>query len=167
MTWGPVVQGLNTRLGFDDDAACPRDWYTNYSEPLVTMNGEPPTPQYKNNNVTADDGDLSTVADDVLDIKDWRGASKTCANNPGTCTGKRERRVLNVVIGDCSAAGSGATTLPVFGTGCFYLSQEVEQGAVKEVFGQFVKDCGGADQQTIQLYKTYIGTGVGVPSPDS
>jgi hypothetical protein len=171
MTWGPVAQGLNTRLGIHngpaDEAACPQDWYINYSKPLVTMNGEPPTPQYKNNNVTADDGDLSTVADDVLDIKDWRGASKTCANNPGTCTGKRERRVLNVVIGDCSAAGSGATTLPVFGTGCFYLSQEVEQGAVKEVFGQFVKDCGGADQQTIQLYKTYIGTGVGVPSPDS
>ena len=173
MSWGPVAQGLNTRLGPPytgpvDEATCPPDWYINYSEPLVTMNGEPPTPTYQENNVTSDDGDLWAGAEDVLDIKNWQEASETCVNNPGTCTtGKRERRILNVVIGDCSAAGSGATTLPVWGTGCFYLLQRVGQGAVKEVFGQFVKDCGGADQQTIQLYKTYIGTGVRVPSPDS
>ncbi|WP_305955912.1 pilus assembly protein TadG-related protein [Pseudomonas sp. 2FE] len=170
MSWGPVAQGLNTRLGLYNgpvDATCQPDLYTDYSKPLVTMNGEPPTPMYQGNEVTSNSGDLSTDADDVLDIKDWQEASETCVNNPGTCTGKRERRVLNVVIGNCAAAGSGVTTLPVFGTGCFYLSQEVEQGAVKEVFGQFVEDCGGADQTTIQLYKTYIGNGVGVPSTDS
>lgn len=174
MTWGPVAQGLNTRLGINngpvDAAACPPDWYTGYSQPLVTMNGQPPTPTYQTNEVTSNDGDLWAGPEDLIDIKNWQEESQTCADNPGTCTeGKRARRVLNVVIGNCAGAGSGTTTLPVFGTGCFYLLQEVKQGGGggKEVFGQFIKDCGAADQQEIQLYKTYIGAGIGVPSPDS
>lgn len=167
MSWGPVAQGLNTRLGQYSGPvgeACRPDWYTNYSEPLVT--GDPPT--YRGTGVSdgGDRGDLWAGAADLVDIKNWQEASETCANNPGTCTGKRERRILNVVIGDCSAAGSGATTLPVLGTGCFYLFQKVGQGAVKEVFGQFVEDCGSSDQLTIQLYKTYIDNAQ-TPSNDS
>lgn len=167
MSWGPVAQGLNTRLGQYSGPvgeACRPDWYTNYSEPLVT--GDPPTYQGDGVSDGGDRGDLWAGAADLIDIKDWQEASETCANNPGTCTGKRERRILNVVIGDCSAAGSGATTLPVLGTGCFYLFQKVEQGAVKEVFGQFVEDCGSSDQLTIQLYKTYIDNAQ-TPSNDS
>lgn len=167
MSWGPVAQGLNTRLGQYSGPvgeACRPDWYTNYSEPLVT--GDPPTYQGEGVSDGGDRGDLWAGAADLVDIKDWQEASETCANNPGTCTGKRERRILNVVIGDCSAAGSGATTLPVLGTGCFYLFQKVEQGAVKEVFGQFVEDCGSSDQLTIQLYKTYIDNAQ-TPSNDS
>ncbi|VXB94241.1 conserved hypothetical protein [Pseudomonas sp. 8AS] len=167
MSWGPVAQGLNTRLGQYSGPvgeACRPDWYTNYSEPLVT--GDPPTYQGEGVSDGGERGDLWAGAADLVDIKDWQEASETCANNPGTCTGKRERRILNVVIGDCSAAGSGATTLPVLGTGCFYLFQKVEQGAVKEVFGQFVEDCGSSDQLTIQLYKTYIDNAQ-TPSNDS
>lgn len=166
MSWGPVVQGLNTRLGLYSgpvDAACQADWYTNYSEPLVTMSGD--TPMHQGEEVISNNGDLS-AGSDLIDIKNWQAASEDCANNPGTCTGKRERRVLNVVIGNCAAAGPGTTTIPVLGTGCFYLFQEVKQGAVKEVFGQFIEDCGSANQLTIQLYKTYIDNAQ-TPSKDS
>lgn len=180
ITWGPVAQGLNTRLGIYngpvDSSACPPDWYTDYSEPLVVMDGD--VPKQNGTEVISSDGDLSAGAAQLTDVNDWKDAYIDCAATPGSCTGVAERRVLNVVIGDCAAvAGGGATSVPVLGFGCFYLLQKVDQGGEKEVFGQFMQECEGsgyagptpaddAGPNIIQLYKTYF-SGVSTPSPDS
>lgn len=180
ITWGPVAQGLNTRLGLYngpvDPSSCPPDWYTEYSEPLVAMDGG--VPKHNGAEVVSSNGDLSAGAAQLTDINDWRDASQNCAASPGSCSGVAERRILNIVIGDCAGvAGGGATSLPVLGFGCFYLLQKVQQSGQKEVFGQFMQECEGsgyagptpADDvgpNIIQLYKTYFG-GVSTPSPDS
>ncbi|MNR10879.1 hypothetical protein D3C85_1271520 [compost metagenome] len=173
ITWGPVAQGLNTRLGIYngpvDSSTCPPDWFTDYSEPLVTMDGE--TPTYQGDEVISNGGDLSAGAADVIDIKDWQGATAACASNPESCEGVGERRILNIVIGNCAGVSGGATSVPVLGFGCFYLLQQVQQSGDKHVLGQFLKECRGdgvagpdpandVGPQIIQLYKT-------IPSNDS
>jgi hypothetical protein len=180
ITWGPVAQGLNTRLGLYngpvDPSSCPPDWYTEYSQPLVAMDGG--VPKHNGAEVVSSNGDLSAGAAQLTDINDWRDASQSCAASPGSCSGVAERRILNIVIGDCAGvAGGGATSLPVLGFGCFYLLQRVQQSGQKEVFGQFMQECEGsgyagptpADDtgpNIIQLYKSYF-SGVATPSPDS
>ena len=180
ITWGPVAQGLNTRLGIYngpvDPAECPPDWYTNYSEPLVAMDGG--VPKQNGAEVVSTDGDLSAGGNALEDLNDWKDAYLGCAASDGSCSGVAERRVLNVVIGNCAeVAGGGATSVPVLGFGCFYLLQKVEQSGEKEVFGQFMQECEGsgyagptpaddAGPQIIQLYKTYFSD-VSTPSPDS
>ena len=178
ITWGPVAQGLNTRLGIYngpvDASACPPDWFTDYSEPLVTMAGE--TPTYQGAAVVSNAGDLSAGGTDLIDIKDWQGRNETCAGSPGSCAGVSERRILNVVVGNCAGVSGGATSVPVLGFGCFYLLQRVEQSGDKHVLGQFLKECQGdgvagpdpasdVGPQIIQLYKTYITPTT--PSTDS
>ncbi|WP_330872734.1 Tad domain-containing protein [Pseudomonas sp. MMS21 TM103] len=180
ITWGPVAQGLNTRLGLYngpvDPATCPPDWYIDYSEPLVAMDGG--VPKQNEAEVVSSNGDLSAGGNQLTDVNDWKNAYIDCATSPGSCSGVAERRVLNVVIGNCAAvAGGGATSVPVLGFGCFYLLQKVEQSGEKEVFGQFMQECEGsgyagptpaddAGPNIIQLYKTYFSD-VSTPSPDS
>ncbi|MGH8353194.1 MAG: TadE/TadG family type IV pilus assembly protein [Pseudomonas sp.] len=180
ITWGPVAQGLNTRLGIYngpvDPATCPPDWYTDYSEPLVVMDGG--VPKQNGAEVVSTNGDLSAGGNPLHDLPEWEQATQDCAASPGSCSGVAERRVLNVVIGNCAAvAGGGATSVPVLGFGCFYLLQKVEQSSEKEVFGQFMQECEGsgyagptpaddAGPNIIQLYKTYIDNNQ-TPSTDS
>lgn len=182
ITWGPVAQGLNTRLGIYngpvDSSTCPPDWFTYYDQPLVVMDDDGVE---KQNGVPVDstNGDLSAGGNPLNgDVNDWKSAYTGCARSPGSCSGEAERRVLNVVIGNCAAvAGGGATSVPVLGFGCFYLLQKVDQGGEKEVFGQFMKECQGsgyagptpaddAGPNIIQLYKSYFSD-VSTPSPDS
>jgi hypothetical protein len=110
-------------------------------------------------------------------LNDWQEDSVACAVS-GTCEGAYERRMLNIVIGDCSDLSGGQIDVPVLDVGCFYLLQTVaQQGSEAQVFGQFIKECegdgyAGADPANdvgpniIQLYKTYF-SGVDEPSPDS
>ena len=82
-------------------------------------------------------------------------------------------------MGDCDGKSGGQTSVPVLGFGCFFVLQTVnQQGNEAQIFGQFVQECEGSDYpgvtpaddagpEVIQLYKTYIGNGVGVPSSDS
>ena len=181
MTWGPVAQGLNTRLGIYNGpvnaTSCPADWFTDYSEPLVVMDGS--TPKFQGQEVISNSGNLSAGGTSLVDANDWQQTTQECASNPDSCSGVAERRMLNVVIGDCAGvAGSGATSVPVLGFGCFYLLQRVEQGGTdKQVLGQFVRECQGdgvagpaptedSGPQIIQLYKTYIDNNR-TPSSDS
>ncbi len=69
--------------------------------------------------------------------------------------GEFDRRSMPVIIGDCSTAGSGQTTIDVLGLGCFFLLQEAKMnGNENEIFGEFVKECNtpgysGPDPTTI------------------
>jgi hypothetical protein len=49
---------------------------------------------------------------------------------------------MPVIIGDCSTAGNGQTTVDVLGFGCFFLLQEaIQKGNENEIYGEFAKEC--------------------------
>jgi Flp pilus assembly protein TadG len=185
-TVGPVAQGLNTRFGVYNGPGMnatdyPPDWVTQFSNPKMTYNDStaPPQVEYQGVKVTpgVNPGDLVAGTTALYDLNDWLAASTACAVS-GSCTGAYERRMLNIVIGNCTGTSGGQVEVPVLDFGCFFLSQTVAQSGVEaQVLGQFVKECEGdgyagpvptddVGPTIIQLYKTYI-SGVATPSPDS
>jgi hypothetical protein len=185
-TVGPVAQGLNTRFGVYNGPGMnatdyPPDWVIEFSQPKVTYNDStsPPQVEYQGVKVEpgANPGDLVAGTTELHDLNNWLEDSVACAVS-GTCEGAYERRMLNIVIGDCTDLSGGQIDVPVLDVGCFYLLQTVaQQGSEAQVFGQFIKECegdgyAGADPANdvgpniIQLYKTYF-SGVDEPSPDS
>ncbi|MDP3816038.1 TadE/TadG family type IV pilus assembly protein [Pseudomonas sp.] len=178
---GAVAQGLNTRFGVYNGPvsaqACPPDLVVSFSSPKMTYDDStsPPQVQYQGQEVTSNNGDLSTSAEALLDYNDWK---QSVANCPGGCeaNGVFERRMLNIVVGNCDGESGGQTSVPVLGFGCFFVLQTVsQQGNQAQIFGQFVKECQGDNvpgptptvgPQVIQLYKTYIDN-TRTPSTDS
>jgi hypothetical protein len=183
---GPVAQGLNTRFGVyngpmgSSAAACPPDLVTTFTSPKMTYDDStsPAQVKFQGQTVTSNGGDLSTASAALLDYNDWRASVASC---PSGCeaNGVFERRMMKIVVGDCDGKSGGQTSVPVLGFGCFFVLQTVnQQGNEAQIFGQFVQECEGSDYpgvtpaddagpEVIQLYKTYIGNGVGVPSSDS
>ena len=186
-TVGPAIQGLNTRFGEYSGglnaANYPPDLVTNYNSPALIYDDSevPPRIEHQNLPVTSSNGDLSTTSGSLLDYNDWLQSSAACAAGSGSgCQsgGAFERRMLKIVIGQCSGTDGGTATIPVLGYGCFFVLQPAnQQGNSAQIFGQFVKQCEGDNvsgpdpsqdtgPQIIQLYKTYIN-GVANPSTDS
>lgn len=179
-TVGPVAQGLNTRFGVYNGpgmtpANYPPDWVPDFSNPKMTYDGSQVL--HQGQVVTSSGGDLTAGGNSLFDINDWKDASAACAAS-GSCDGAYERRMLNIVIGNCDGASGGQTEVPVLDFGCFFLLQTVaQQGTEAQVFGQFVKECEGdgvagpiptedVGPVIIQLYKTYIDDNR-TPSTDS
>lgn len=201
---GPVAQGLNTRFGqysgyfkSSDSAQYPPDLVTAFSTvsqgggqgggkgntvPALSLDDDSDTILYNQTDpVQADsDGNISSNGGVQLDdYNDWVERQAEC---PGgsycQSNGARERRMLKIVVGNCTGKNNGQSTLPVLGFACFFVLQTVaQQGTEAQIFGQFVKECEGdnvpgpnpvndAGPQIIQLYKTYIN-GVTTPSTDS
>jgi hypothetical protein len=52
-----------------------------------------------------------------------------------------ERRMLKLVIGDCTGKNNGATDIPVVGLGCFFLTQSMGGGSDDFIIGEFTGDC--------------------------
>ncbi|WP_415230380.1 TadE/TadG family type IV pilus assembly protein [Psychromonas sp.] len=52
-----------------------------------------------------------------------------------------ERRMLKLVIGDCTGKNNGATDIPVVGLGCFFLTQTMGGGSDDFIVGEFLGDC--------------------------
>ena len=130
--------------------------------------------------VSADSGGYITTASgvDVFDYNDWRQDTADCLTGGGGCqdSGVAERRILRVVIGQCSGTDSGTSQIPVLGFGCYFVLQPTGNGNNANIFGQFVRECasdgvpgpdpsGSYGPQIIQLYKTYLDSGD--PSTDS
>jgi hypothetical protein len=183
-TVGPVAQGLNTRFGVYNGPGMnatdyPPDWVTQQNPQSMTYNDSaaPPQIEYQGVAVTSSGGNLTAGATALYDLNDWLDDSTACAVSGG-CTGAYQRRMLNIVIGNCDGVSGGQVEVPVLDFGCFFLLQKVAQSGVEaQVFGQFVKKCEGdgyagpvpsedVGPEIIQLYKTYIN-GVAEPSPDS
>ncbi|KPA95814.1 TadE/TadG family type IV pilus assembly protein [Pseudomonas asplenii] len=180
---GPTSQGLNTRFGEYAGGMkasdYPPDLVVSYSTPMITNNSG--TLQYNGQTVTSSNGSLTAGGQALLDYNDWRASTAACVGGSGSgCQsgGVFERRMLKVVIGDCTGKNNGATSIPVLGFGCYFVVQPAGgSGSTSEIFGQFVSECEGdnvpgpnpsADSGPliIQLYKTYIN-GSGTPSNDS
>lgn len=194
-TVGPSVQGFNTRFGQysgsmnGTQGIYPPDLVTDFNQ-LNNGNGAL-LPNLDDDTVSylgAGGGLVSTVGDGnivtadgtgLFDLNDWKSASATCFVDPSgsgcQSGGVFERRILNIIIGQCSGTDGGTASVPVLGMGCFFTLQPMEQsGGQAWLLGQFVESCGGSgvssriqnDGEIIQLYKTYIN-GVSTPSTDS
>lgn len=183
-TVGPVVDGLNTRFGQASTSQYPADLVITANTPSLTYNDKlsPPRVEYNGLPVDSSNGNLSTSSSQLFDYLDWARDSAACIAGTGSnCVagGVFERRILKIVVGNCTGTSSGQTSVPVLGFGCFFVLQPAEQkGNEAQIFGQFVRECEGDNvpgpnpqqdkgPQIIQLYKTYIGTGTAVPSHDS
>ena len=141
-TVGPVTQGLNTRLNKYSGPVSP----TEYPPDVVT------TQQFTELEYDGETGDITlnngaTIVNDANDLDfnlndyDAQVAALNYDVSPAA-GGQFDRRSMPVIIGDCSTAGSGATTVDVLGFGCFFLLQEAKQkGNKNEIFGEFAKEC--------------------------
>ncbi|MFL6608884.1 MAG: Tad domain-containing protein [Pseudomonas sp.] len=184
-TVGPASQGLNTRFGIYNGPVSasnyPPDLVTSSSSPAMTYNDTLGQAQYKGQPVTSSGGDLSAGGEAIADYNDWRTQVAACVGGSGSgcqSNGVFERRMLKIVVGNCTGKQGGSSTIPVLGFGCYFVVQPMNGGGTQsQIFGQFVHECEGdnvpgptpssdAGPQIIQLYKTYIN-GSGTPSTDS
>lgn len=182
---GPTSQGLNTRFGIYNGPVSasdyPPDLVTSSSQPAMTYDDALAQAKYKNQPVTSNNGDLSAGGEAIKDYNDWRAQVAACVAGSGSgceSNGVFERRMLKIVIGNCTGKQGGSTSIPVLGFGCYFIVQPVDGGGSDSlVFGQFVQECEGdgvpgptpstdVGPQIIQLYKTYLN-GSGTPSTDS
>jgi Flp pilus assembly protein TadG len=141
-TVGPVTQGLNTRLNKYSGPVSPIDYppdvVTTQQQNELEYDGE-------TGEITLDNG--QTIVHDASDL-DFNFAdyeAEVAAMNydvTPAAGGQFDRRSMPVILGDCSTAGSGATTIDVLGVGCFFLLQEAKQkGNENEIFGEFASEC--------------------------
>ncbi|MBA1380540.1 Tad domain-containing protein [Pseudomonas brassicacearum] len=184
-TVGPASQGLNTRFGIYNGPVSasnyPPDLVTSSSSPAMVYNDTLSQAQYKGQPVTSSGGDLSAGGEAIADYNDWRTQVAACVGGSGSgcqSNGVFERRMLKIVVGNCTGKQGGSSTIPVLGFGCYFVVQPMNGGGTQsQIFGQFVHECEGdnvpgptpssdAGPQIIQLYKTYIN-GSGTPSTDS
>jgi hypothetical protein len=182
---GPASQGLNTRFGIykgpTSASEYPPDLVTTSSTPeLIYDDSIKPPARYNGQPVTSSNGNLTAGGNAILDYNDWRASVAACVAGASGCesNGVFERRMLKIVVGDCTGKQNGSTSIPVLGFGCYFVVQPMDKGGTNsQIFGQFVKECEGdnvagpspstdAGPQIIQLYKTYL-TGSGTPSTDS
>ena len=184
---GPASQGLNTRFGIYNGPVSasnyPPDLVTASSNPQITYNDSvtPAQAQYKGQPVTSSDGNLTAGGEAIMDYNDWRASVAACVAGSGSgceSNGVFERRMLKIVVGECTGKQGGSTSIPVLGFGCYFVVQPMNGGGTEaQIFGQFVKECEGdnvpsptpmndSGPQIIQLYKTYLN-GSGTPSTDS
>ena len=182
---GPASQGLNTRFGIYNGPVSaseyPPDLVTTSSTPeLIYDDSVKPPARYDGQPVTSSNGNLTAGGNAILDYNDWRSSVAACVAGASGCesNGVFERRMLKIVVGDCTGKQNGSTSIPVLGFGCYFVVQPMDKGGTNsQIFGQFVKECEGdnvagpspstdSGPQIIQLYKTYL-TGSGTPSTDS
>ena len=184
-TVGPASQGLNTRFnqysGGLSSADYPPDLVVTVNSKSFTYDNTLAQIQYENQLVTSNSGNLSAGGNALYDYNDWvQDAANCVAGGGGSCQngGAFERRIIKIVIGDCSGKNDGTSSIPVLGFGCYFVLQPAsQQGNSAQIFGQFQSVCEGDNvpgptpttttgPQIIQLYKTYIDNNQ-TPSTDS
>jgi len=183
---GPASQGLNTRFGIYNGPVSasdyPPDLVTTSSNPAITYDDSvnPPQVKYQGQVVTSNNGNLTAGSNAILGYNEWRASVAACVAGGSGCQGNGvfERRMLKIVVGNCTGQQGGSTSIPVLGFGCYFVVQPMDGGGGDaQIFGQFVKECEGdnvagpspstdSGPQIIQLYKTYLN-GSGTPSTDS
>jgi hypothetical protein len=139
---GPVTQGLNTRLNKYSGPVSPGDY-----PPDVVTTQQHTELEYDGQTkvITLDNG--GTIVNDANDLdfnfSDYEAEVAAMNYDVSPAAGGQfDRRAMPVILGDCSTAGSGATTVDVLGFGCFFLLQEAKQkGNENEIFGEFAKEC--------------------------
>jgi len=118
-TVGPVAQGFNTRFGIYQggmsSADAPPDVVT--AEDIWHEQYQTRTEYGPHDEVWVEDGGI----------------------------GVKQRRVMAIVFGDCSASVNGQGEVPVLGLGCFFMTRHTSHsGNTQYVYGQFISECEAA-----------------------
>ena len=163
-TVGPVVQGINTRLGIyrgplaGTQDIYPPDVITEQPTPLASYDSD--TDQIFQGTTLVEDG-----ADLSYNYADYQSRLSMGSYDNPPPAGQYLRRELAIPIGDCSGTTNGQGDVPVLGFGCFFLLQEaLQKGNESQVYGQFIRDCNAGGEAgpnpidgpgiyIIQLYK--------------
>lgn len=194
-TVGPSVQGFNTRFGEylgpmgGTEALYPPDLVTTYNQlnngkAALAVDLDTDSVSYLGTGgglVSSDqDGNMSSSGNaGLFDLNDWKSDTADCVAAPGgsgcQSNGAYGRRMLTIVIGQCSGTDGGTASVPVLGFGCFFTLQPMDQsGGQSWLLGQFDSLCDGGGRpvpvnttgsKVIQLYKSYITSST--LSPDS
>jgi len=142
-TFGPVVQGLNTRFGeylgplSGMQQQYPPDVVTEQPYPALGYDAETDAVTYQSQAVT-DTGDFFAYEDYQTRV----GNLDFDEPPPPAGNGAYNRREVAIAIGDCSVTTNGQGQLPLLGFGCFFLLQEAkQQGNESHIYGEFIEDC--------------------------
>ncbi len=144
---GPVAQGLNTRMG---------SWQGGQLNEIDH-------PRDLNN---CEGAHIPLTAEDELDTTspeyasayryaDYLSDTQVADSGPGSCSNidhdgdivspnpaRVERRVLQLLVGDCDGETNGADELGYLGSACFFLTQAVMQkGNEAYVIGEYIEAC--------------------------
>jgi hypothetical protein len=146
-TVGPVGQGLNTRFGIY--AGLMQRQQATYPPDVITTQ---PSPRLDCGIGADGKEDCNKIMQGTTEVKLGTDLSYnhaaynlelTAAVDSGLpLTGAFNRRVMALPIGDCSGTTNGQGEVPLLGFGCYFLLQDVGQGADgSKVFGQFLEEC--------------------------
>lgn len=136
---GPTYQGLNTRFG-------------EYAGPFNGASAETTYPP-------------DVVVDAPVSYAAYQSSLADAASWDFPDTGRPGRRILAVPIGDCSERSGGASSVPILGTACVFLTKPTAQkGNQQFVNGEVINGCQsngvpgpdpgtGPGIRTIQLYE--------------
>ncbi len=195
-TVGPSSQGLNTRFGIYQGGQINSDDHPtdiNNCEGSAIMVEEVPDPDnegklkfqvdipenYANEQAVYAEAymyrdylsDLANKDDAICHKKENITQSTLSGVANDEINGKIGRRILTVVVGDCTDKTNGASDIPYLGSGCFFLNQSIGKGGQDSyVIGEFLTECGGLGipSGTTQKGPTFTIVLYRVPgSPDS
>ena len=153
-TVGPVAQGLNTRMGQWHGPVNSTDHLrdTNICEGAtieLDVNGEyleasAATKSYTFNDYDSDGAQYLSDANTSCDaINPISGGNIIAELSAGSQVASSNRRILQVVIADCSGTTNGANDLDFLDIGCFFMTQKVgSSGPTSYVVGEFINSGG-------------------------
>jgi len=140
---GPT-QGINTRLNIYTGPIKPGDYPPDV---IVTQQDTRLTSSEDGSQIFLNGGEITGA--DQLDFSYETYTDQLTDEASWLAGGEVDRRMLPIIMGDCSNPSGGSHDVPVIGFGCFFLLQDTTQGAggggekqEMEIFGEFVKDCG-------------------------
>lgn len=138
---GPVADGLNTRMGA-------------WTGPVNSTDHPRDTNTCQGNKIklnSAKNGLETGASDKSYSYTNYKSDSASCSNPAtGRATGNivgqnpaaKNRRVMNVVIGDCSGVNNGSSNVNYLGSSCFFLTQSVgHTGQDSYIVGEMIDKC--------------------------
>ncbi|WP_260679338.1 TadE/TadG family type IV pilus assembly protein [Thalassomonas sp. M1454] len=162
-TVGPVAQGLNTRFGEyhgplnKDSHLYPRD--PNACEgDRIELDDEGVAYMQDGGTIFPSVDDESTPIDESLEFyqrlytheeyeSDNAPATQQCSVDNGdwdSTDAIAKRRIIRVVVGNCTEQDNGANSVEFLGVACFFLTQQTTQkGNESYVVGEFISNCTG------------------------
>ncbi|EDM65520.1 hypothetical protein PE36_11192 [Moritella sp. PE36] len=153
-TVGPVAQGLNTRMGEWHGPVNSTDHLrdTNICEGAtieLDANGDAleagaAAKSYTFNDYDSDGAQYLSDANTSCDaINPISGGDIIAEMSAGSQVASSDRRILQVVIADCSGTTNGANDLDFLDIGCFFMTQKVgSSGPTSYVVGEFINSGG-------------------------
>lgn len=144
---GPSSQGLNTRFGQYKggltEAQFPPDVLTTGQTPALSLDsngnivGGNPSTVINAGNINTELYSYQQYTQDEANPSKYQ-YQPISSGGPGAFN----RRVLSVVVGNCSGQSNGTSSIPIIGFACFFLLQpDAGGGNIDYIYGQFEGNC--------------------------